>query len=74
MTRFGPGIEPISSPMPSRCATCYATDAGFTYNYYTTMIQKNIGQWSINKEEISFVYKNHEKKFGEHYLVQYNPR
>ncbi len=28
MTRFGPRIEPITSPTPGECATCYATDAG----------------------------------------------
>ncbi len=30
MTRFGPSIEPITFPTPSRCATCYATDAAGT--------------------------------------------
>ena len=29
MTRFGPRIEPITSPTPGECAICYATDAGF---------------------------------------------
>ena len=28
MTRFGPRIEPITSPMPGEWANCYATDAG----------------------------------------------
>ncbi len=28
MTRFGPSIEPITFPTPSRYATCYVTDAG----------------------------------------------
>ncbi len=27
MTRFGPRIEPITSPTPGGCATSYATDA-----------------------------------------------
>ncbi len=29
MTRFEPIIEPITYPTPSRCVTCYATDAGW---------------------------------------------
>ena len=29
MTRFGPRIEPITSPTPGGCANSYATDAGF---------------------------------------------
>ena len=28
MTRFGPRIEPITSPTPGECANYYATDAG----------------------------------------------
>ena len=28
MTRFGPRIEPITSPTPGKCATSYATDTG----------------------------------------------
>ena len=32
MTRFGPSIEPITFPMLSRYATCYATDAGIGTN------------------------------------------
>ena len=28
MTQFGPSIEPITFPTPSRYATCNATDAG----------------------------------------------
>ncbi len=28
MTRFGPRIEPITSPTPGGCANSYATDAG----------------------------------------------
>ena len=28
MTRFGPRIEPITSPTPGEYANCYATDAG----------------------------------------------
>ncbi len=28
MTRFGPSIEPITFPTPSRYAICYAIDAG----------------------------------------------
>ena len=28
MTRFGKSIEAITFPTPSKCATCYATDAG----------------------------------------------
>ncbi len=30
MTRFGPRIEPITSPTPGGCANSYATDAGFS--------------------------------------------
>ena len=29
MTWLGPRIEPITSPTPGGCATCYAKDAGY---------------------------------------------
>ncbi len=32
MTRFGPRIEPITSPTPGGYATSYATDAGLSVN------------------------------------------
>ena len=33
-----PGMEPITFSMPSVCATCYATDAGYYYyGYYYTV-------------------------------------
>ncbi len=32
MTRFGPRLEPITSPTMGGCATSYATDAGFKIN------------------------------------------
>ncbi len=32
MTRFGPRIEPITSPTPGGCATSYATDVGQILN------------------------------------------
>ena len=32
MMRFGPSIEPITFPTPSRYAMCYATDAGLRYS------------------------------------------
>ena len=40
MTRFGPSIEPIIFPTPSRCATFYAMDAGIkiTYLFYQDFI------------------------------------
>ncbi len=31
MTRFGPRIEPITSPTPGGYANCYATDADLVY-------------------------------------------
>ncbi len=38
MTRFGPRIELINSPMPGGCATSYATDAG---NHEEAALLKN---------------------------------
>ncbi len=38
MTRFGPRIEPITSPTPGGCATSYATDAGRYLNEITKII------------------------------------
>ena len=45
MTRFGPCIDPITSPTPGRCTTSYATDAGFiitTLPFYILFITKHI--------------------------------
>ena len=39
MTRFGPRIEPITSPTPGGCANSYATDAGY-YSLYKTNMYK----------------------------------
>ncbi len=36
MMRFGPSIEHITFPTPSRYATCYATDAGFLFSWCKT--------------------------------------
>ncbi len=31
--RFGPSIEPLTFQAPSKYAMCYATDAGYQYQY-----------------------------------------
>ncbi len=47
MTRFGPSIEPITFPTPSRYATCYATDAGIA------LVHKHLNlKFSLDKYRI----------------------
>ena len=41
MTQFGPNIEPITFPTPSRYATCYVTDAGYAMLWYALNFHMN---------------------------------